>query len=145
MNQRGKWPAVVGVVLQAGPFAGLAGTVIGMLRAFEELRTASGEPDAAALSAHIQFALVATAIGLLFAFVGAVLILVALWGTRYRAPWFYGALWVVSVFWLLNFPIGTVLGVLVMVWLANHRREFMPGTATAEDAMQPRMKPTPPK
>ena len=134
MESRGKHLAIWGIVLQAAPLVGISTTVVGMVRAFREIQT-SDSTDAAALSGHIYLALIGTAVGLMLALVGAVLILIALWGTRYRAPWFYTALWVVSILWLLNIPIGTILGIVVIVYLLNHRQEFVEPRMPMRDAV----------
>lgn len=123
MNQKGKKLAVWGIALQFGTLFGLIGTIIGMVRAFGRL----GEMDAApagALASDISIALYTTAIGYAMALVGIILIFIALFNTRYRAPWFLTALWILSVLWLLSIPIGTILGVIVIVYLVNHKDEF---------------------
>ncbi len=69
--------------------------------------------------------LYATAVGSVVALVGIILILVALFGVRYRAPWFLTALWVLSILWLRSSPpIGPILGIVVIVYLVIHRSEF---------------------
>ncbi len=64
------------------------------------------------------------------AVIGVVLLFQALFVVRYRAPWFQAALWGLSIFWLFGFPVGTVLGAGVMIWLSRHGEEFrLPGEA----------------
>ena len=123
MNEKGKNLAIWGVALQLGTVVGLIGTIIGMLRAYVRL----ADPETAqpeALANDISIALYTTAAGSLVAMVGIILILVALIGVRYRAPWFRTVLWVLSILWLLSFPIGTVLGIVVITYLGNHKTEF---------------------
>ncbi len=123
MNQTGKTLAIWGVALQLGTVVGLLATVIGMVRAFGR----STEPEteqSAALVNDVSMAFYATAVGSVVALVGAILILVALLGVRYRAPWFLTVLWVLSILWLLSFPVGTLLGIAVIVYLVGHRTEF---------------------
>lgn len=123
MNPKGKYLAICGVVLQFGPVFGILGTILGMVRAFGRLAE-SGPDSSAALAEDIGLALNTTAVGYALALVGMLLISLALFRTRYRAPWFLTALWILSVFWLLSFPIGTILGLVVLVYLINHRTEF---------------------
>jgi hypothetical protein len=33
-------------------------------------------------------------------------------------------LWVLSILWLPCFPVGTIVGVVVMVYLVKHKNEF---------------------
>jgi biopolymer transport protein ExbB len=58
--------AFLGTVGNNAPFVGLLGTVIGIIRAFQELNQSQGQVSAG-LMAQIGEALVATAIGLLVA------------------------------------------------------------------------------
>jgi len=64
------------------------------------------------------------AAGEIVSLVGIALILVALSGMRYRAPWLQTALWILSILWLLSFPVGTVLGIVVIVYLIHHKEEL---------------------
>jgi len=120
----GKQLAIWGTVLQSGMLVGLAGTVIGMVRAFAKLSKQGDASTQDALARDISLALYAHAGGLLVAAVGIILLLVALWGVKYRAPWFRIALWILAVLWLFSFPIGTILAIVVMIYLSNHREEF---------------------
>lgn len=123
MNQTGKQLAIWGVALQLGLVVGLIGTVIGMIRAFDRLAE-SEAASPADLGQGISISLYSTVAGSAIAMVGLILILVALVGVRYRAPWFRTVLWILSVLWLLVFPIGTIFGIGVIVYLVNHKTEF---------------------
>jgi hypothetical protein len=131
MNQKGKNLAIWGIALQLGTVVGLFGTIIGMVRAFGRLAE-SETAQPAALANDISIALYTTAAGSVVALVGIILILVALFGARYRAPWFRTVLWVLSILWLLSFPIGTILGIIVMVYLVNHKAEFTEQTPAGD-------------
>ena len=126
MNEMGKRLAICGVVLQFGSVIGIIGTVMGMLLAFAEL--SNGEPEVGALASRISFALYAQASGLLLSLGGVILLCVALFGSRYRASWFRTAMWVLAILWLFSIPIGTVVGVIVMVYLSKHKEEFIEPT-----------------
>ncbi len=123
MNENGKQLAIWGAVLQLGGVVGLLGTVIGMLGTFAEVSQSSmGQSETVA--SGIRGSLCAAIGGAAISLVGTVLLLVALFSARYRAPWFRVLLWVLSVIWLFSFPIGTVLGVVVIVYLVKHKEEF---------------------
>jgi hypothetical protein len=121
MSQKGKQLAIWGAAMQLGTLVGLIGTITGIVRAFGHMT--ESEMAEAALAKYISIALY-TAAGSLIALVGIALILVALFGARYRAPWFQKALWVFSVLWLLSYPIGTILGIVAIVYLIKHKTEF---------------------
>ena len=123
MKENGKQLAIWGIVLQFGFLIGLAGTVIGMLRAFAELaQENAAQPEA--LASDISLALYTTAGGMVVSLIGGILLLVALFGTKYRASWFKTAMWILAVLWLFSIPIGTILGIIVMVYLSKHSNEF---------------------
>ncbi len=123
MNERGKLLAIWGAFLQLGAVVGLFGTVVAMLRAFARVSQSEiGQPEA--LASDVAIALYATMAGAVVSLVGVVLLLIALFSTRYRAPWFGIVLWILSILWLLSFPVGTILGIVVIVYLVQHREEF---------------------
>jgi hypothetical protein len=119
----GKRLAIAGLVLQLGPIIGFAATIIGMVRAFNKLASGGlGRPEA--LAEDIGLAIIGTAIGLSVGIVGLVLIFVALIKFKYRERWFYWVMMGMSMWWLVGFPVGTVLGILTVVYLVSNRREF---------------------
>ena len=123
MSTKGKQLAILGTALQLGILVGLIGTIIGMLKAFSEMSN-SQEMDQQTLADNIASALYYQATGLIIASIGAIILLIVLWGIKYRAPWFRIALWIISLLWLITFPAGTFLGIIVMVYLYNHHNEF---------------------
>ncbi|HSI61639.1 MAG TPA: MotA/TolQ/ExbB proton channel family protein [Candidatus Saccharimonadia bacterium] len=68
---------VLGVLLCFSPFIGLIGSVVGMNQAFESLGT-SGVGDPSGISSAISLLLRSTAIGLLLAPVGLVLLVISI-------------------------------------------------------------------
>lgn len=130
MNTKGKQLAIWGIILQFGFLIGVIGTIIGMWYAFSELYQ-SGQTNPETLAWYISYALYAEAAGLLISLVGAVLLLIALFGVKYRAPWFRTAMWIMSILWLLSIPVGTILGTVVLIYLSKHKDEF------TEPATQP--------
>jgi len=81
-----------------------------------------------ALASNMNIAMNLTAIGIIAAFIGLfiglVSLLVALFSHRYRAPWFFWFLMIYSAFSLLAFPIGTVLGIIILVHIIPRKEEF---------------------
>jgi hypothetical protein len=121
--KKGRTLALWGAWLQLGPVFGLLGTVIGMIRAFSVIES-EGQGDLKLLAEHISLAITSTAIGMIPALVGLVLLLIALFSSKYRAPWFFWFMAIFSVLNFLAFPIGTVLGIIVLVYIIPRKEEF---------------------
>ena len=123
MPTKGKYLAITGLVLQLVPVFGMVSTAASMIRAFSQLQNASTQAPEA-LASDISLALYTTAIGMGVSIIGIILLCIALFGTKYRAPWFKTAMWILSIVWLFNIPIGTIIGIIVIIYLSNHRNEF---------------------
>jgi heme/copper-type cytochrome/quinol oxidase subunit 2 len=122
--KRGRWVAVIGVALYTGPIWGLFGTVIGMLRAFDSA-SANEAVSSAAMSQSISFALTATMISITVGLIGAILILVVLFGAKNREGWFFWWSVILSVFWCSQgFPFGLVAGLPILIYFVTKRMEF---------------------
>ena len=122
--KKGRTLALLGAWLQLAPFLGLLGTVIGMFNAFEEISKEESLSSTEMLSENISFAITATAIGIIPAMIGLILLLVALFASKYRAPWFFWFMVIYSIFTLLGFPIGTVLGIVILIYIIPRKNEF---------------------
>ncbi|NBB76173.1 MAG: hypothetical protein GVY02_02235 [Bacteroidetes bacterium] len=123
-NEKGRKIALWGAWLQLGLVFGLGGTVIGMINAFEKIaENEAGDP--ALLANDISFALITTAIGLIPALIGLVLLGIALFGKKYRGRWFFWFLIFYGVLWALNFPVGTIFGIALIVYLIWNKDEFL--------------------
>jgi len=120
----GKTLALLGAWLQLAPLLGLIGTVGAMIATFG--RAANGEPTAEGLAVDIWQSMIVTAGGIVLGFMGMIFIAVALFHCRYREPWFFAFLVVISFVWMLYFPIGTVIGVLMLYYLILRHDEFKP-------------------
>ena len=120
---KGKQLALWGLVLQLGFVVGVGGTVIGVMHAFSRM-AADGTAQLSDVAPGISTALHSTVAGMLISMVGAVLLLIALLGAKFRATWFYRTMWVFGILWLFSVPIGTVAGIIVIVHLVNHKEEF---------------------
>ncbi len=102
---------------------GMIGTVLAMSRAFQVLG-ASGIGDPSQLGAVIGEALIASFVGMLVALIGAIFMLVAVFGYRYRESWMFRLLIILGVLYLLYFPLGTVIGVVFLSVALIKRHEF---------------------
>jgi len=129
-RKHGRWVAVIGVALYTGPIWGLFGAVIGMLRAFDSL---SGNESASseAMPQGISFALTTTMIGIGVGLLGAILILVALFGTKNRGSWFFWWSVILSVFWCFQGLFGVIAGLPILLFFVTKRMEFRKPSETA--------------
>ncbi len=117
----GKVLAIAGTLLHGLCAVTLLWSVIEVVRAL----TAGHAQRPDTLSAALGSAAAPFAFGYILGGVaGWFLLLIAMVGCRYRAPWFYRALHVVAIPWLLVFPVGTIVGALVLIYLRQHRAEF---------------------
>lgn len=124
-RKRGRALAILGLVLLAGTLVGLIITVISMVGAFGTL-SESGQADPSKLAGDISASLVATVIGSCVALVGGVLCSIAIFGQGNRERWFLGNGMALAVLNLLVFPIGTVVGVVLIIGFVMRWREFKP-------------------
>ena len=120
MTSKGKYLAILGLVLQVGWIIGIVGTIVVMLQAFPHLDDSSTEE----LASDIALALHATVIGIIIATAGNILLCVALFGVKYRALWFNTSMWIISIVWLLSGPIWLIPGIVAIIYLVNHKTEF---------------------
>ena len=126
--------AIAGVVFQVGPIIGLAGTVVGMMRAFDSMGKTTGMGDPTRLSEPIGHVLISTAIGFIVEFLGLILLTVSVTACRYRAEWFFWFLVVYGSVALLAFPVGTAFGIFFLVYCLTKKQEFL---RPATDATTP--------
>ena len=122
---RGKALALTGAFLQLGPIVGMVGTTIGMMHAFKTLESSNGISDPQRLSANISEVLIATVVGLGLSLTGLVLICIALFASRYRAPWFFWFLVIYGAILLCGFPVGTVIGIIILVYCLTNKAQFL--------------------
>ena len=124
IKNSGRTLALTGAYLQLGLLVGVVGTVIGMMHAFDTLGR-SNVSDPRQLAASISTVLVATFVGLVFSVVGFVLIGISIFACNYRARWCFWFLVVSGGILLLGFPIGTAIGVAILIYCYGHRDEFL--------------------
>jgi biopolymer transport protein ExbB/TolQ len=100
LNTAGKVLSIIGALCQVGPFVGLTGTVIGMVKAFDRLGT-SGTSDPATLSAAIGEVLISFISGLVVSLVGMALLLTGISMFNYRRKWAKVLLIILGIIWLI--------------------------------------------
>ena len=123
-KENGRKFALWGAWLQLGAVIGLFWTVVGMVGAFQKI--SQSEPaSAGALANELSISLITTVIGMIPAFIGVILMSVALFGKKYRAPWFFWYLIVYGVLWVMNFPEGTVFGGALIIYLIWKKDAFL--------------------
>jgi hypothetical protein len=122
MNQKGKKLAIWGVTLQiVASVVIVIGIATGTARAIGGLGQAETQSS---LASGVNIALYATTAGTILTLASIFFILIALFQARYRAVWFKKALWILSILWLFSFPIGTVLGIVILVYIIRYNSEF---------------------
>ncbi len=120
--QRGAFIAKLGVWLQLAQVIGLAGTVTGMMKAFQVLGTA-GTADPAKLSKAIGEVLVSAAGGIAVSFIGLILVIIAITACRYRAVWMF---WFLCIYGgLMIFSYFVPFGLFFLIYALVKKEEFL--------------------
>lgn len=135
-NPAGKWLAIIGACMQVGIPIGLIWTETSMRHAFSSLGS-SGIGDRERLSVAIGDTLIATAIGLSVGIIGVMLIAVSVLVFRYRTPWIFWFSIIISILFLLVIPIGTIMGIVILIYSITHRNEFLAPSAPAAPPQPP--------
>ena len=108
--------------LQLAQLVGLAGTVTGMMKAFGELKT-SGTGDPSKLNGAIGEVLISTFIGIAVAFVGIVLVTIAITACRYRSVWMF---WFLCIYGgLMIFSYFVPFGLFFLIFALVKKEEFL--------------------
>ncbi len=128
-KQKGRALAIIGTICFCGPLVGLIGTIVAVLSAFQMMGSES-ESSPEALANEMSLHLISTAIGLCLGILGIILLLIALFRSKYRAPWFFWILCVLSALWTLGFPVGTIVGFGLLVYLLRNKAEFKPNKSS---------------
>ncbi len=119
----GRRIALAGAWLQLVSVVALIASVSAMIQTFNV--TSKFDANApAALAEVLSQALLPASIGLVFGLIGTVLLLVALFAKEYRAKWFYWFMMIYSFLSLGAFPVGTVIGIICLVYITRRKDEF---------------------
>ena len=118
-----RW-AILGLLLYCAPFVGAVLTAMALVSTFEALENSSGA-DPEMLNLAIFEALMSTVVGLGVGVAGAGLMGVALYQNN-REKWFYKNALVASILWcVLLFPLGLVVGGIMLVVFLKRRSQFL--------------------
>jgi hypothetical protein len=101
-----------------------AGFLAQMMHVFDRIAQNVMALDAEGLASGIETAQATALLGVMVFLAGAVSAGLALFKYRYRALWFHRVLVAAGILMLFLVPVGTVLGVLLLVYVSNRRGEF---------------------
>jgi hypothetical protein len=123
--------AIVGLILQLGIPIGLLFAGAFMFAVFGSM---SGDiaQAAATITGGVARALWSIVIGEGIALIGLGPLGAALFGGKFRAPWLFKWGRLAMIPWLLVFPLGTIVGVIGLVYFAKRRAEFYPQVSPRE-------------
>ncbi len=108
--------AVWGVVFQALSFVGTFITLLMILPLFFSFASTPAD-DPVSASMRLSATFLPAALGSFLGLVGMVMMLIALFKDEYHPTWFRTVLWIFAILWLFSFPVGTVLGVMIIIQL----------------------------
>jgi hypothetical protein len=119
----GKWLAVVGSLLLLTLPLSFLSTLVSMINLFQNIAY-FGTGDAKLMAGEIAMALVSVVQGLILCAPGALLLCLAITIFKYRTRWVYRvslfAAWLTIIF----FPIGTIVSIIILLWLKRAKYEF---------------------
>ena len=119
----GKYVAILGVIIFWAPLWGIVDSYLIMSSSFQEI-TLFGANEPKISQEKMSSAAFSTVIGFFLVLVALCLLILSVVGLNYRAKWVYWALIIYSTLLLFIFPVGTLLGIIVLVTLAFSRKKF---------------------
>lgn len=131
-STKARFLAITGLILQLGLPVGMLVALLGL---FTPLGSLTGDVNQAAqaINATLRFSIRALLLGQCLALVGLVLFSIALIAGRYRARWVFAWGRLAMIPWLLAVPVGTVVGIVGLIYFSDRRAEFTaPSTPTKE-------------
>lgn len=90
-----------------------------MMHVFDRIAQKERALDAEGLASGIQAAQLTGLLAFAFFVLGAIFVSLALFKYRYRARWFHRVLVTAGILMLFAYPIGTVLGALLLFYLLS--------------------------
>jgi hypothetical protein len=120
----GHWLAVIATTLLIGSMIGVAVAAYRLVQVFGEIAE-TGTNDPEALAGPIRAAQLPALFALPAYILGLILVAIALFGQKYRAKWFFWFLIAYSILMLTAFPVGTVLGIGLLIYLIVKRKAFL--------------------
>lgn len=115
--------AIAGACLQLGAVVGAITSVSAWTQTMK-ITSMRGAEAPAMMAEALSQAVLASSIGSVLGLIGTVLLLVALFGQEYRAKWFYWFMMIYSILSLIAFPVGTVIGIICLVYITKRKEEF---------------------
>jgi hypothetical protein len=123
-SPNGRAFAIIGLVLQACIVIGIAQFAVQMLNTFREI-TESGNPDPQIMATGIGEALIPLVLWGTLGVIGLLMTLVTAIVSPYRARWFFrSSLVFAGVYFLFFPPIGSLISIVLVVYLVTKRKEF---------------------
>ena len=119
----GKYVAILGVIIFWAPLWGIVDSYLIMSSSFQEI-TLFGANEPKISQEKMSSAAFSTVIGFFLVLVALCLLILSVVGLNYRAKWVYWALIIYSTLLLFILPVGTLLGIIVLVTLAFSRKKF---------------------
>ncbi len=115
--------AIAGAWLQLGKVVGLI-TLVSAWTQTMKIISMRGAEDPAKMAEALSQAVRPAMIGSLTGLIGAILLFVALFAQKYRAKWFYWFMMIYSILSLIAFPVGTLIGIICLVYMTKRKEEF---------------------
>ena len=123
-SNTGKFLAIIGACLQVCHLIVMTRIAVKMWDVVM-LTQGPGIGDTSKLANTIGDMLVAAGVGISCGLISLILILVSLFACRYRAAWLYWFLVIYSVIYLFAIPVGTVIGIVFLIYLLTNRNQFL--------------------
>jgi len=119
----GKYVAVLGLLLFWAPLWGIVDSYLIMSSSFQEI-TLFGASEPEISQEEMSSAVWSTVIGFFIFLVALCLLTFSVVGLNYRTKWLFWALTIYSTLLLFMFPVGTLLGIVVLATLVLTRNKF---------------------
>ncbi|MDC8831377.1 hypothetical protein [Alteromonas gilva] len=119
----GKYVAIFGLLLFWAPLWGIVDSYLIMSSSFQEI-TLFGENKPEISKEEMSSAALSTILGLFLSLVAICLLTLSVVGLNYRTRWLFWVLIIYSALLLFIFPVGTFVGLVVLVSLVLSRKKF---------------------
>jgi hypothetical protein len=119
----GKYVTVLGLLLFWAPLWGIVDTYLIMSSSFQEI-TLFGTNEPKISQEEMSSAALSTLMGLFLFLVALCLLTFTVVGLNYRTKWLFWILIAYSILLLFVFPIGTSLGIILLIALVLSRKKF---------------------
>ena len=119
----GKYVAIFGLLLFWAPLWGIIDSYLIMSSSFQEI-TLFGDNKPEISQEEMSSAALSTFVGLFLSSVAICLLTFSVVGLNYRARWLFWVLIIYSALLLFIFPVGTFVGIVVLVSLLLSRKKF---------------------